>query len=184
MLLAAERSGSLVDALFNDRRRDRFKAGKLIFQNFRDASQNGGPFSFYSFVLCACGGRRSFRKRFGAEADDVIDEFLRLALEHEQKQAPSLLRFIDNFISNDFSVKRDMDSGRNQIRVMTVHGAKGLEAPIVYMPDTFGNAVEKQKVDPIFNISPDPNEYIPIWSPSQATDSDMIAKLREEAFNK
>lgn len=184
MLLAAERKGSLVDALFNDTRSDRFKSAKLIFQNFCDASQKSGPFSFYSFVLGACGGRKSFRKRLGAEADDVIDEFLRLALEHEQKQAPSLLKFIDNFISTDFTVKRDMDSGRNQIRVMTVHGAKGLEAPIVYMPDTFGNAVDKQKIDPIFNISADPNEYIPIWSPSQATDSKMIAKLRKDAYNK
>jgi len=184
LLLAAERRGSLVNALFNDTRSDRFKSAKLIFQNFRDASQKSAPFSFYSFVLGACGGRKSFRKRLGAEADDVIDEFLRLALEHEQKQAPSLLRFIDNFISTDFTVKRDMDSGRNQIRVMTVHGAKGLEAPIVYMPDTFGNAVDKQKIDPIFNISSDPNEYIPIWSPSQATDSKMISKLREDAYNK
>jgi len=184
MLLAAERTGSLVDALFNDTRSDHFRSAKLIFQNFCDASLKNGPFSFYSFVLGACGGRKSFRKRLGAEADDVIDEFLRLALEHEQRQAPSLLKFIDNFISTDFTVKRDMDSGRNQIRVMTVHGAKGLEAPIVYMPDTFGNAVDKQKIDPIFNISSDPSEYIPIWSPSQATDSKTIAKLREDAYNK
>jgi len=184
LLLAAERNGSLVDALYSDTRSEKFKSAKFIFQNFCDASHIGGPFSFYSFVLGACGGRQLFRKRFGVEADDVIDEFLRLALEHEQKQAPSLLKFIDDFISSDFTVKRDMDSGRNQIRVMTVHGAKGLEAPIVYMPDTFGNAVDKKRLDPIFNISSDPNEYIPIWSPSQATDSNMIAELREAAFRK
>jgi len=184
LLLAAERNGSIIDALYNDTRIEKFKSAKVIFRNYQVASRDGGPFSFYSFVLGACGGRRLFRKRFGAEADDVIDEFLRLALEHEQKQAPSLLRFIDNFISSDFTVKRDMDSGRNQIRVMTVHGAKGLEAPVVYMPDTFGSAVDKQKIDPIFNISNDPNEYIPIWSPSQATDSKMISKLREIEYNK
>jgi ATP-dependent helicase/nuclease subunit A len=184
MLLAAERTGSLIDALYNDTTREIFKSSKLIFQNFLTASKKDGPFSFYSFVLGVCGGRRSFRSRFGAEADDVIDEFLRLSLEHEQKQAPSLLRFINDLTSSNFTVKRDMDSGRNQIRVMTIHGAKGLEAPIVYMPDTFGNSVDKQKLDPIFNLSSDPNEFIPIWSPSQATDSNLIAKLREEAFMK
>jgi len=181
MLLAAERTGSLIDALYNDTRIEVFKSSKLLFQNFLTASKKDGPFSFYSYVLGVSGGRRSFRSRFGAESDDIIDEFLRLSLEHEQRQAPSLLRFIDDLTSSNFTVKRDMDSGRNQIRVMTIHGAKGLEAPIVYMPDTFGSSVDKHKLDPIFNLSSDPNEFIPIWSPSQATDSNLIAKLREEA---
>ena len=184
MLLAAERSGSLIDALFQNTNKEIFKRSSLLFQIFLDASKQEGPFSFYSFVLGACGGRRSFGERFGAEADDVVDEFLRVALEYENRKIPSLLRFIDDFVSADLTIKRDMDSGRNQIRVMTVHGAKGLEAPIVYLPDTFGHSVEKQKLDPIFNLGPNDDEYIPIWSPSQVTDSKSIAKLRDNAFVK
>ncbi len=181
MQLAAERSGSLASALFEDTSKEIFKKARSTYENFLNASKGKGPFSFYSFVLGACGGRRLFRSRFGSEADDVIDEFLSLALEYENSQSSSLLRFIDSFSSSNLTVKRDMDSGRNQIRVMTVHGAKGLEAPIVYLPDTFGNSVDKQKLDPIFNLGSSSEDYVPIWSPSKSTDSKIIAELREKA---
>ncbi len=73
--------------------------------------------------------------RLGAEANDAIDEFLSLALGYESLNTPSLEGFLHWLEKGDAEVKRDMDRGRDEVRVMTVHGAKGLEADIVILPD-------------------------------------------------
>ena len=74
--------------------------------------------------------------RLGAEAADAIDEFLNLALAYDDGAAPSLQGFLSWLREGTRVIKRDMEQGRDEVRVMTVHGAKGLEAPIVFLPDT------------------------------------------------
>jgi ATP-dependent helicase/nuclease subunit A len=93
------------------------------------------PFEFYSRVLYAEGGLRKLRARFGAEIDDVMAEFLDLALAHEQSAQPSLLGFLAELRSREVIIKRELAEGGAGVRVMTVHGAKGLEAPIVILAD-------------------------------------------------
>ncbi len=93
------------------------------------------PFEFYSRLLSR-GARRALVARLGAEAADAIDEFLALALAHESTHPPSLESFLDWFSRGASDVKRDMEQGGSAVRVMTVHGAKGLQAPIVIVPDT------------------------------------------------
>jgi ATP-dependent helicase/nuclease subunit A len=93
------------------------------------------PFEFYAQAL-AGGMRRKIVARLGAEAEDAIDEFLALALAHESMHTPSLESFLDWFARGASEVKRDMEQGGAAVRVMTVHGAKGLEADIVIIPDT------------------------------------------------
>jgi ATP-dependent helicase/nuclease subunit A len=78
--------------------------------------------------------------RLGPEAGDPIDEFLRLAMSYDEGSPPSLQGFIAAIRASDREIKRDMEHGRNEVRVMTVHGAKGLEAPIVFLPDTCSNS--------------------------------------------
>ena len=82
------------------------------------------------------GGRRRFLARLGHEADDALDEFLNLALDYERRETPSLQGFIAWLRAAQTDVKRDMEITRDEVRVMTVHGAKGLEAPIVILADT------------------------------------------------
>ena len=72
----------------------------------------------------------------GPEAEDGIDEFLSQALAFERSEIPSLTGFLIWLETDDIEVKRQMDSEGHRIRVMTVHGAKGLEAPLVILPDT------------------------------------------------
>ena len=81
-------------------------------------------------------GRRKLLKRLGTESNDAIDEFLSLALAYEHANTPSLEGFLHWIERGGAEVKRDMERGRNEVRVMTVHGAKGLEADIVILPDT------------------------------------------------
>lgn len=74
--------------------------------------------------------------RVGIEAADALDAFLARALAHQRRGAPSLGRFISEISSDENKIKREMDTAQNEVRVMTVHAAKGLEAPVVILPDT------------------------------------------------
>ena len=94
------------------------------------------PFMFYAQLLGAGGARRKFLARLGAEANDALDEFLSLALDYERRQTPSLQGFLAWLRDARAEVKRDMEIARDEVRVMTVDGAKGLEAPVVILADT------------------------------------------------
>ncbi len=101
-----------------------------------EAARRETPFAFYAQILGEGEGRRQFLGRLGVEANDALDEFLNLALEYERRQTPSLQGFLAWLRAARAEVKRDMEIARDEVRVMTVHGAKGLEAPIVILADT------------------------------------------------
>ena len=94
------------------------------------------PYELYAGILDQDGMRQRLIARLGLEAADAIDEFMALALSHEQNGAPSLQNFLQQVRHTGLEIKRDMDQGRDEVRIMTVHGAKGLEAEIVFLPDT------------------------------------------------
>ena len=94
------------------------------------------PYEFFAAVLNRDGMRGRLLARLGPEAAEPIDEFLTLALAYDEQAPPSLQGFIGWLRASDRQIKRDMEHGRDEVRVMTVHGAKGLEAPIVFLPDT------------------------------------------------
>lgn len=94
------------------------------------------PFDFYARVLGRDGGRRAMLARLGSEAGDVLDEFMALARTYEASEPATLAGFLAFLRRGGAETKRDMESGRDEVRVMTVHGAKGLEAPVVILADT------------------------------------------------
>ena len=100
------------------------------------AARRETPFTLYALLLGQGGARRRFLARLGHEANDAIDEFLNLALEYERRETPSLQGFLTWLRDARAEVKRDMEIARDEVRVMTVHGAKGLEAPVVILADT------------------------------------------------
>ena len=110
-----------------------FEAFALLHQA-RARADYAPPYEYYAEALLD--GRRKLLKRLGSEAADAIDEFLSLALHYETAATPSLEGFLHWIETGAATVKRDMERGRNEVRVMTVHGAKGLEADIVILPDT------------------------------------------------
>jgi ATP-dependent helicase/nuclease subunit A len=80
-------------------------------------------------------GRRKLLRRLGEAARDPIEELVASALAFEQEEIASLDRFLAWFGQGDVEVKRDPSAPANAVRVMTVHGAKGLEAPLVLLAD-------------------------------------------------
>ncbi len=95
------------------------------------------PAELYGHILVAQDGRRKLLARLGLDADDPIDEFINLALAYQRAHPPSLQGFLHWLAAGDIEIKRDLDQGgSNAVRIITVHGAKGLQAPIVILPDT------------------------------------------------
>jgi ATP-dependent helicase/nuclease subunit A len=95
------------------------------------------PFEFYARLLGPLGGRRMLLARLGREAEDPIAVFLDLAQDFERTHVASLEGFLHWLEASAVEIKRDLEqSERDAVRVMTVHGAKGLQAPIVFLPDT------------------------------------------------
>ena len=80
--------------------------------------------------------RQDFARRLGNHVGDVLAEFLDLARQYERVNPPSLLGFIEDVEKTKAEISRESESrGRDEIRIMTIHGAKGLEAPVVILPD-------------------------------------------------
>ncbi|SFK47725.1 double-strand break repair helicase AddA [Methylocapsa palsarum] len=179
LAFAPNRSGSLFDALAHSGEPRHTRAFARIAAWRARAAQS--PFAFYSSLLCEDGGRLAFAARLGAEAADAVDEFLRLALSHDNESAPSLVAFLDTFENMECSIKRDMETGADAVRVMTVHAAKGLEAKIVFLPDTCGAPTHRH--DPkLFKLSSGRDDQpLLAWSPKSALDCPATAEARTRA---
>jgi ATP-dependent helicase/nuclease subunit A len=94
------------------------------------------PYEFFERALIDDGGREALLARLGTECEDAVDELLVQALNHEAGSTPTLEGFLDWMGRGKVMIKREMDAAADAVRVMTVHGAKGLEAPVVILPDT------------------------------------------------
>ncbi len=94
------------------------------------------PYELFAGILDINGMREKLTSRLGSEAGDAINEFLSMALAFDENAPPSLQEFLNAVRNMNSEIKRDMEKGINEVRIMTVHGAKGLEAEIVFMPDT------------------------------------------------
>jgi ATP-dependent helicase/nuclease subunit A len=146
--LARGRDGHLWSALrAREHERAAFAAAHAFLSDLLSQADFLPPFEFYAHAL-GKGLRKRLTARLGAEADDAIDEFLALALAHEASHAPSLESFLNWFEKGASDVKRDMEKGGGAVRVMTVHGAKGLEANIVILPDT-AQVPDHERRDPL-----------------------------------
>ena len=120
------------------------------------------PYQFFSEVLIADGRRKALLQRLGTEAADPIDAFLSEALNFQAGHTPSLHEFLGWLEGADVQIKRDMDHGANEVRIMTVHGAKGLEANVVILPDTT-SVPDKKKVPEILFAESAGLGPLPVW---------------------
>ena len=124
--------------------------GKMADQlaRWQSRAEYESVFGFFSFVLVD-GGRQKFRDRLGRAVDESLDHFLNLAQNFALGGGVSLLEFLTAIRSSGGEVKRDMDaSGTDEVRIMTIHGAKGLEAPIVILPDMLASRGKSEQVLP------------------------------------
>ncbi len=178
--LAAERKGSLWRAL-RDADDLVLRSAAETLRRWRAMADQVTPFRFFATVLGPEGGRRAFRARLGSEADDVLDAFLSQALAYENSGPPSLQGFLRFLRANESDLKREAEEAASSVRVMTVHGAKGLEADVVFLVDTGGLIVVPNQRETLVAIGKDRDDPAFIWrrrkeeAPSVQSAADAVA---------
>lgn len=121
----------------------------------------------------ARGGRHAMLKRLGNECRDPLDELLNTVLAFETSNTPSLQAFCRHMDSMAQEIKRQLEQSNNEVRVMTVHGSKGLEAPVVFVAHIEGS---RKPTGPALHIAPPElrSEFpFPLYQPSKLVTRDM-----------
>jgi ATP-dependent helicase/nuclease subunit A len=167
--LAHERKGRLWRAL-RERAGERgdFAAAHTALGDLLTMADYTTPSRFLQTILSGpLDGRRKLYRRLGLAARDPIDELMTAALEFERNEVPSLERFHAWFARGDVEIQRDPSQRANAVRVMTVHGAKGLEAPYVILADATADPANLGRHNPPLNL-PVGNEKVPVIRPRKA----------------
>ncbi len=143
------------------------------------------PYEFFAGVLhrpCPgneVSGLRAMLGRLGAEARDPLDEFLNATLAFQRGHAPSLQAFLHWLISATTEIKREQEQGGPEggvVRIMTVHGAKGLQAPIVFLPDTVSKPAQSARV-----LWPEDGRTVPLYAPRRGQEEAHCTSARAAA---
>lgn len=130
---------------------------------------------FFAAVLTLHEGRAKFLGRLGNEASDVLDEFLSFALDHEKTGLPGLQSFIAVMESDAPEIKREQDKERGEVRIMTVHASKGLEAPVVFLVDGGSKAFIHSHL-PKLRFIENKDTSLPVWLPGKGFDNLLVSK--------
>ncbi|WP_199085228.1 double-strand break repair helicase AddA [Bosea sp. ASV33] len=168
--LAPNRQGSLRTALQEAAAEEpRYAAAEAKLVHWTQQAGRQGPFRFFADLLGPGGGRNLALARLGAEAGDALDAFLNAALDHERRYGPSLSGFLQHVAGSAADVKRDLSASAGEVRVMTVHGSKGLEAKIVILAD-LGVEPGARRLPKIIAVRTPSGGLVPLWPPASAED--------------
>lgn len=147
-----------------------------------------GPYCF--LARAAIRYRRRIMARLGSEADDAIGALVEAALAFERDHGASLPAFLAWFDAGETEIKRNMEQDTGEVRLMTVHGAKGLEANIVILPDTVATS-ERRNRSPLFLMPMEAGAKLPLWRVPGLVDVPQLAgwrmgrdQLREEEYRR
>ncbi len=183
MAIAIDRPGSLAEALGGHRGDAAIETAAGRFADWARAVRRLRPFDLLCRILGADGGRQAYRARLGNEADDVLDELADRALAFERDHVPTIAGFLDWLERSSGEIKRDLAEGEGAVRVMTVHGAKGLEAPVVYLADTL-SVPDKGRLDTL-SVVADDDVFAPpravAWRPRADDETEALGQLRDAA---
>lgn len=165
---------------------EKWQAVRARLEDWRARADFVPPYEFYARLLGVDGGRQAFRTRLGVEVDDVLDEFLALTIAYEKSGTPGLEGFLAWMAAAPTEIKRELTNTKGMVRIMTVHGSKGLEARIVILVDPGGapvSAIHDPAFLPRLRLE---NELLPpalVWLPPKVDrtpwHAEAIEKLRD-----
>nr|WP_314444717.1 double-strand break repair helicase AddA [uncultured Sphingomonas sp.] len=145
--------------------RDDFRSARASLNELLGMAGYAGPHAFLERILSGpMGGRRKLFARLGRQARDPINELISAALQFEGGEPVTLQQFLAWLSHGTMEVKRDPEGRQDSVRIMTVHGAKGLEAPLVILADATANPSELGGNSPILDV-PSATGRFPIIRP-------------------
>jgi ATP-dependent helicase/nuclease subunit A len=161
--------------------RDDWRQALAVLETALAEARAQRPFEFYARILGYSGAdgrtlRQQLLRRLGVEAQDALDEFFSQVLAAETRGVHDLERLTAELAGLDITIKREMEAERREVRVMTAHGAKGLEAPIVFLPET--TLTQTQRGSPLMAAGRLGDEGF-LWCSSSARDCEATAQARE-----
>jgi len=171
--LAQPRKGYLWAAL----REGGDEATLTLLRDLLDQADFLRPYDLIERLLTRHEGRKRLVARLGAEAEEGIDALIAQALAYEQTEVPSLTGFLVWLGADEIEIKRQSDSAGTALRVMTVHGSKGLEAPIVILPDT-AKLRNSQRGEVLLT------EGLPFWKSAAATMPPALSEAQKEMLER
>ena len=151
-----------------------------LLRPFLDSVGFATPYDLLARLIDGEGGRRRLYQRLGEECGEAIDEFLNLVLSFESNHPPDLQTMLLWMREGELTVKRDLEEGGGRVRIITAHGAKGLEAPVVFLADQ--RRAEKAPSG-LFWLRVGEAE-IPIWSPNKDADDPVAEAARAAAMER
>lgn len=160
---------------------DKYAEVYKTLQDLLDKADFVRPFELYAYVLNKLNGRKKFVERMGYEVEDGLDEFVNLTLAYEQEHIPTLQGFVSRIKQDEIEIKRELEqSEADAVRIMTVHGSKGLQAPIVILPDTVRVVATKKEAGLLW----DDVFYYPLSAKDYEANCEKVkAKESELALN-
>lgn len=173
------------------------RRGVSLWRALREQADHGGPFreayqtlrqlmekadflpphELFAHVLGPLQGRKKLLARLGPDAADPLDEFVSLTLGYDRSHPPTLQGFLHWLAADEAQLKRDLEEGGNAVRVMTVHGSKGLQAPVVFLPDTC--QVPKNSETLLWQDSQQDDGLL-LWPPAARWRAPLATTLHEE----
>lgn len=162
----------------------KFHTAADTLKRWRRLADFAPPYEFFARLFDTDKVRDKLLARLGPDCGEALDEFIDLTLQFDEQEPPSLSGFLAWIRADGHEIKRDLEMARDEVRVMTVHGAKGLEAPIVILPDTCGtpSAGRSKPVMPLPDLAEGRDHAPPfVWSVKGAGDHATIqsAKARQ-----
>jgi ATP-dependent helicase/nuclease subunit A len=179
MDLAIGRTGPLWDTL-RDRAHERpaWGAAAGFFSQLLARVDYVSPYALFAEALGPLGGRARLFGRLGAEAAEPVDELLNAALTYAGRHPPSLQGFLQWLRRSGAEVKREAEAAGNLVRIMTVHGAKGLQAPLVILPDTAAVPGDNNTI--VWALDEATGIEVPLWAPRKDFGCAALTGLRAD----
>ena len=147
-------------------------------ENLSESASELTPYAFFSKILVRF--RKAMLIRLGPEAGDAIDAFLDQVLSHEIEFGPTLAGFLHWFNAGETEIKRELEKSTGEVRLMTVHGAKGLEANIVFLPDAASVPKGRDSSRVLMIVDNQSDVKLPLWMIGGLSDSANLEMRKEE----
>jgi ATP-dependent helicase/nuclease subunit A len=168
MQLAASRHGTLWDTLrARAGERPDWRQAAAFFAALLTRVDFASPYALLAEALGPLRGRARLFARLGPEAAEPVDELLAASQAYAADHPPSLQGFLHWLAQSGAEVKREAEAAGDVLRIMTVHGAKGLESPVVILPDTVGLPPDKDTLH---------------WTQDAQTGADLFLWVPNRAF--